>query len=230
MPSSLRTTLYVDGFNLYYGAAKYTRLKWVNVIALAELVSPGLQVSRTRYFTAKVKATPTDPQQSIKQQVYIRALETLPNLTVHYGRYQEKEIRLRSCNPPPDTALVYKTEEKATDVNIATFMLADAFRNDCDQLVLITNDSDLVEPVRVINTELGKRVLILNPHTADTAARKNAQHGGNHTAHPSWHLAQAAFAVKDIRSNGSNCHMTQAQFPHTLTDQAGTITIPQSWV
>ncbi|MBW4039858.1 MAG: NYN domain-containing protein [Acidobacteria bacterium] len=230
MPSNLRTTLYVDGFNLYYGAAKNTRLKWVNVIVLAETVLPGLRVNRTRYFTAMVKSTPTDPQQAQRQQTYIRALESLPNLTVHYGHYQATKIRAKACNPPPDSVLVHKTEEKGTDVNLATYILADAFRDECDQLVVITNDSDLAEPIRIVNSELKRRVIVLNPHSTDTASRKNARNGGNHKSHPSYHLSQVAFAVKDIRSHGNNCHMTQAQFPHSITDGTGTITIPSAWL
>jgi uncharacterized LabA/DUF88 family protein len=228
--AATRTNLYVDGFNLYYGAAKSTRLKWVNVIALAEAVLPGLQVNRTRYFTAMVKSNPTDPQQAQRQQTYIRALETLPNLTVHYGRYQETRVTAKHCQPPPDTVQVYKTEEKGTDVNLATYMLVDAFRDDCDQLVVITNDSDLAEPIRIINAELNLKVIVLNPHSADTAARKNARLRSNHKARPSYHLKNVAYLTKDIRSDGNNCHMTQAQLPHVLSDNNGTITIPASWV
>jgi hypothetical protein len=231
MLSTLRTTLYVDGFNLYYGAAKHTRLKWVNVIALAEAVLPGLKVTQTRYFTAMVKSSPTDPQQNLRQQIYIRALKTLPNLSVHLGRYQEHKVWARNCNPPPDTVQFFKTEEKGSDVNIATYMLADAFRNTCDQLVLITNDSDLAEPIRIINTELGRRVLVLNPHSADTAARATARCGRLIQHRPSVHLQRVAHRVKDIRSDGNNCHMTVAQFPHSIQDKKGrTITIPSAWL
>jgi uncharacterized LabA/DUF88 family protein len=123
-----------------------------------------------------------------------------------------------------------KPQEKATDVNIATFMLADAFTDKCDQLVLMTNDSDLAEPVRLISDELGKKVLVINPHTSDTKARENAKDGGNRKARPSWHLAQVAFGVWDISSDGNNCHMTKAQLPHMLTDAIGNITIPPAWV
>lgn len=220
----------MDGFNLYYGAAKNTRLKWVNIVALAESVLPGLQVNRTRYFTAMVKSTPTDPQQAQRQQIYIRALETLPNLTVHYGHYQATKVKAKVCIPPPDSILVHKTEEKGTDVNLATYILADAFRDECDQLVVITNDSDLAEPIRIVNSELNRRVIVLNPHSVDTSNRKNAKNGGNHKPHPSYHLSKVASVVKDISSHGNNCHMTKAQFPHTLTDKNGTITIPPSWV
>ena len=68
-----------------------------------------------------------------------------------------REQGMRLVSPPlqgPRTALVFKTEEKGSDVNIATYMLTDAFRKDCDQLIVITNDSDLAEPVRIINKEL----------------------------------------------------------------------------
>jgi uncharacterized LabA/DUF88 family protein len=230
MSSSLRTTLYVDGFNLYYGAAKHTRLKWVNVIALAEAVLPGLEVTRTRYFTALVKSTPLDPQQNQRQQIYIRALETLPNLTIHLGRYQQHKVWAANCNPPPNKVQIYKSEEKGSDVNLATYMLADAFRNDCDQLIVITNDSDLAEPIRIINTELKRRVLVLNPHSADTAARASVRSGKTELHHPSVHLKRVAHRVKDIGSNGKNCPMSKAQFPPTILDKDGhKITIPLAW-
>ena len=61
---------------------------------------------------------------------------------------------MRLATPPPLYAEVLKMEEKGSDVNIATYMLIDVFRNDCDQVVVITNDSDLAEPVRIINKEL----------------------------------------------------------------------------
>lgn len=82
---------------------------------------------------------------------------------------------MRLVSPPaggPHTALVLKTEEKGSDVNIATYMLADAFRQDCDQLILITNDSDLAEPVRIINKESLIPVGIFN-QTSDTATRRS---------------------------------------------------------
>lgn len=229
MSSLLRTTLYVDGFNLYYGAAKNTRLKWVNVVALAEAVLPGLQITQTRYFTAMVKSDITDPTQTQRQQTYIRALQTLPNLTVHYGRFQYTKGRAKHCDPPPDSVRIHKTEEKGSDVNLATYMLVDAFRGRCDQLVVVTNDSDLAEPIRIINAELKLKVLVLNPHSIDTAARKNAATGGNHKHHPSYDLKNAASLVKDIRSHGNSCHMTQAQFPPEIADQYGIITIPAKW-
>ena len=99
MSSTPRTNLYVDGFNLYYGAAKKTRLKWVNVTALAEAALPGIKITDTRYFTAMVKSDADDPKRAQRQQAYLRALRTLPNLTVIEGRYQYTEISAKHCNP-----------------------------------------------------------------------------------------------------------------------------------
>jgi hypothetical protein len=121
-------------------------------------------------------------------------------------------------------------EEKGSDVNIATYMLVDAFRKDCDQLVVITNDSDLAEPVRIINKELRIPVGIFNPQTPDTARRTSARLGRKIKAAPSITLRQVSKFNRDIRSDGPSCHMALSQFPATLVDAAGrTITKPPTW-
>ncbi|HTR76959.1 MAG TPA: hypothetical protein VMH39_02575 [Gemmatimonadaceae bacterium] len=43
-----------------------------------------------------------------------------------------------------------KTEEKGSDVNLATHPPVDAYEGRADVAVLFTNDSDLAEPVRVV--------------------------------------------------------------------------------
>jgi len=51
---------------------------------------------------------------------------------------------------PTQRVWVDKTEEKGSDVNLATHLLHDGFRGMFEAAVLITNDSDLTEPVRVV--------------------------------------------------------------------------------
>jgi hypothetical protein len=140
-------------------------------------------------------------------------------------------MRLASPLPGgPRFAEVLKMEEKGSDVNIATYMLVDAFRGDCDQLVVITNYSDLAEPVRIINKELKIPVGIFNPQTADTARRTSARLGRKVKAAPSITLRQVSKFNRDISSDGPSCHMARSQFPPTLPDAAGrTITKPPSW-
>lgn len=227
------TNVYVDGFNLYYGAAKHTPYKWVNLAVLCSNVLPGINIHRLRYFTALVKPLPNDPQTRTRQNIYIRALETIPNLSVHYGHYLQSKVTMRLASPQAGAspyAKVIKMEEKGSDVNIATYMLVDAFRGDCDQLVVITNDSDLAEPVRIINRELNIPVGIFNPH-ADTAARRARLTGTTpEKSRPSVQLKMAARFYRDITSEGSACHMALSQFPNELIDANGqTIRKPSAW-
>ncbi len=74
------------------------------------------------------------------------------------------------------TAEVIKSEEKGSDVNLATYLLLDGFRRDYEIAVIVTNDSNLVEPIKVLHTELKLRVGILNPHRrASLALKKEAR-------------------------------------------------------
>lgn len=57
-----------------------------------------------------------------------------------------------------------KTEEKGSDVNLATYLLLDAFQGACDTAVVVSNDSDLAEPVKVARQVAGIKVGLVNPH------------------------------------------------------------------
>lgn len=76
---------------------------------------------------------------------------------------------LLTGSTPPKRVFVDKTEEKGSDVNIAAHLLRDAYNHAFEVAVLITNDSDLVEPVRIVRHELNLPVGILNPHVIITA-------------------------------------------------------------
>ena len=231
---SIKTNVYVDGFNFYYGAAKHTPYKWANLAVLCTNILPGLAIHRLRYFTALVKALPSDPHARTRQEIYIRALETLPNLTVHTGHFLQSTVSMPLAHPPatgPRFAEVIKMEEKGSDVNIATYMLVDAFRGDCDQLVVVTNDSDLAEPVRIINKELKLPVGIFNPHTADTAMRRARITGHPfRKPRPSVELKKVARFYREVTSEGPGSAMARSQFPNELVDAAGRkIRKPSTW-
>ncbi len=232
----IRSNIYVDGFNLYYGAVKDTAYKWLDVSELCRQIVPGITINRIRYFTALVKSSPTDPQMAQRQQFYIRALETLPSLTVHYGHFLQSITTMRLASPPAAgsaTARVLKMEEKGSDVNLATYMLVDAFRKDCDQIIVITNDSDLAEPIRIINKELKIPVGVLNPHTQDTANRRHrlgGRAGQAPKATPSIELRKVAKFSRDITSEGAQSHVARSQFPAQFTDAQGrTLKKPSTW-
>lgn len=51
------------------------------------------------------------------------------------------------ANPPiagHQTVEVIKTEEKGSDVNLATYLVSDAYEKDFEAAVVVTDDSDLI--------------------------------------------------------------------------------------
>ncbi len=171
-----KANVYVDGFNLYYGALKGTPYKWLDLDALFRRLLPSYEIQRIRYFTARVKPRPTDLDAPKRQNAYLRALETLPSVTIHYGGFIVSTTKMPLAEPLPQgprMAKVIKTEEKGSDVNLATYLIIDAMRADSDAAVVVSNDSDLCEPIRIVNDEIGVPVIIYNPHPKPAAALRN---------------------------------------------------------
>ena len=207
----MKTNVYVDGFNLYFGCLRGTPYRWLNLAMLCGLLLPAYSINRIRYFTALVKERPEDPQQPQRQRTYLRALETLPNLSVHLGQFLTHTVPMRLETPFPDgstVARVLKTEEKGTDVNIATHLIFDIVDGDCDIAVLISNDSDLVPPIQALKERFGTTIGVLNPH-----------------ARPSRQLRENVDFLRPIRRGP----LSASQFPASLRDDAGTFTKPAGW-
>lgn len=111
---------------------------------------------------------------------------------------------------PPQTgyARVIKTEEKGSDVNLATELLVDAFNDDFEIAIIVSNDSDLLMPIQVVTRMMGKPVGLLNPHK-----------------HPSVTLLPHVKFVKQIRPGV----LSKCQFPTILVDEAGIFSKPAGW-
>jgi hypothetical protein len=159
-----KLNVYVDGFNLYYGAVKGSPFKWLNIGALCQRMLPNDAIQSIEYFTAIVSARPGDPGVPVRQQMYLRALRTIPNLTIVYGHFLTHSCRMvLTGTNPAQKVWVDKTEEKGSDVNIAAHLLRDAFKGIFEVAAIITNDSDLLEPVGIVRQELNLPIGILNP-------------------------------------------------------------------
>ena len=92
----MRTAIYVDGFNLYYSLLKLEpSLRWLDIRAMAQgALRPQNTIVLTRYFTAKVAATPSNPGAPTRQDAYLRALAAhVPNLAVHVGTFRTERRR-----------------------------------------------------------------------------------------------------------------------------------------
>jgi hypothetical protein len=206
----VRTNVYVDGFNLYYGAVRRTPYKWLDIRRMCDLAFPKNEIVEIHYCTALVRDAPWDPHQSTRQQTFIRALETT-GVEVHYGSFLTTTVRMPLANPRvggPRTALVVKTEEKGSDVALGALLVAHGFQGRYEAAIVISNDSDLTLPIRIVRDELGLPVGIYNPHPRFSVE-----------------LVNVATFRKQIREGV----LRAAQFPDTLEDQHGTITKPASW-
>jgi hypothetical protein len=108
----------------------------------------------------------------VRQAAYLRALGTLACLSIHYGHYLQKPVTMPLATPLPGgpaTVQVLKSEEKGSDVNLATLLLVDAFDGDFEQAVVISNDSDLALPIQLVRQKLGLPVVVLFPPHLSTA-------------------------------------------------------------
>jgi hypothetical protein len=70
-----QVNVYIDGFNLYYGAVKGSPYKWLDLGALCYRMLPNDTIQSIEYFTAIVSARPYDLGMPVRQQIYLRALK-----------------------------------------------------------------------------------------------------------------------------------------------------------
>ena len=211
------TNVYIDGFNLYYLAVKRLPMcKWLDLAKLSQALLPAHEINRIRYFTAIVDQRPDDPQQQRRQQIYLRALQTIPNLDIHYGQFRNRVKRLPLASPAPglDRYVRVKTyEEKGTDVNIATHLMIDGYEGMYEQALVISNDADLAFPIRVVRDRLNLPIGVVNP-SIDAGISPTPTS-----------LKNAATFLRRIRANT----LINSQFPNTLTDHNGVFSKPTDW-
>lgn len=120
----MRTNVYVDGFNLYYGAVKDTPYKWLDIRRCCELVFPKNEIAEVHYCTAIVTDAPWNPQQSLRRKTFIRALEST-GVEVRYGSFQSNLVKMPLATPPAKGSRmvdVIKTEEKGSDVALGALL------------------------------------------------------------------------------------------------------------
>ncbi|MCA8938289.1 MAG: NYN domain-containing protein [Planctomycetes bacterium] len=161
-----KTIAYVDGFNLYYGCLKNTRYKWLNLAKLLQVILPRNDIEVIHYFTARVRGRGHNDQTAQRQHAYLEALSTLPSVKITYGHHLSHIVRLPLANPAPGGprfAEVVRSEEKGTDVNLATQLVHDAHRNLMECAVIVSNDSDFANAIRICRRELKLPVGVLNP-------------------------------------------------------------------
>lgn len=219
IPLRPRVSVYVDGFNLYRRLLEnHPQDKWLDVEALARRLLPEYELTRVRYFTAIIKVLPgSDVNSPQRQQAYLRALRTLPQTTVHLGNFRvdRRRMPLHPIEWEPDgtprVVTVRKTEEKGSDVSLASHLLLDAFRSESELFAVLSNDSDLVEPMRLAHDELGKQIGLLSPMQPKRASNELKQTGL---------MLHRQVCADDLAA---------CQLPSEIVDEHGEIHRPEKW-
>jgi len=94
---------------------------------------------------------------------------------------------------------IIKTEEKCSDVNIAVHLLNDAWLNNYDCAIVVSNDSDLAEAMRLVKLQHNKLIGLITP--------------GN--THPSRELMRHADFVRHIRQGALSASLLPNPIPGT---------------
>ena len=167
----LRTRLYVDGYNLYYGCLKNTPHKWLDPLALVERILPSVLHEQNgvptrwefctpavKYFTAPILSAFARAEDSVLcQSQYHAALrgQLGSKLEIITGYYDARPARAhtvvegKSAGSSP-LVDIWKLEEKQSDVALALHAFCDAVLDEIDQLVVMTNDSDFAPAMQMI--------------------------------------------------------------------------------
>jgi hypothetical protein len=149
----------------------------------------------------------------LRQETYLRALRTLPRLYVHLGKFQRVVRKGVLCTPPPGTVphpeRFNTWEEKGSDVNLATRLLMDALDDDFEQALVISNDSDLTEPVRMVKQKFKLPIVVVSPYPTVTIKLQRAS--------SSWTVLDKSL-------------LATCQLPGIVTDKQGkVISKPTTW-
>ncbi len=143
-----RVIVYVDGYNFYYGLRKnmvWKKYYWVDIVKFFEMfMKPNQDLIAVKYFSAK----PDDIDKSRNQNAFFQANKENPKFNLILGKYLRKEFKCFGCG-----RVIYTHEEKESDVRIATQIVADAFRHNCDVAIIVSADSDMVPAVEIAQEE-----------------------------------------------------------------------------
>lgn len=169
---NLRTRVYIDGYNLFYGCLKHSDDKWIDIYHLfathiIHQQNPESIVDKVYFFTADIKSKiSTQGLLAQKaQQSYHRALLKMhpERIEIIKGYYALEKGNLLKYKTPPDKndrVEVWRLEEKQTDVNITLTAYRDALKSEAEQIVFVSNDTDLEPALKALREDMGDTIII----------------------------------------------------------------------
>lgn len=209
----MRVRVYIDGFNLYNRMLKrdFPQYKWLDPHKLACRLSPTREVDQTLYFTARVKGFGGRDQSVLNQQIYLRAVSQNPSITIHYGQFTRhpKFMRRAEEGHSEPYVKVWRSEEKGSDVNLASYLLADAFQDRMDMAILVSNDSDFAEAITIAREEAQKTVLVYSPQHNKISKK----------------LREVSDGIFPVRAS----YLKKSSLPKKISTKHKPLTMPRDW-
>jgi len=242
----MRVGVYIDGYNLYYGARAICGCgtpgwRWLDVRALAHSLLddtywPGARIARLVYCTARIDGA-ANPSGHADQDVYLKALLATGSVDhIEYGTYVSRvksaplATRDKRGRPVLTTSrwpVVVKDAADA-DVRDARFMVSYAYREEKGSDVNVA--SHLV--VDVLTGAIDAAVVISNDSDLRYPIQQARQRVPVGTVNPS--SAYLAGALRGDASDGAGRHwwrqLERADLvAHQLPDPAGVYARPAGW-
>jgi len=233
-PAKLRTRIYVDGYNFYYGCLKGSSYKWLDLeVVFSTILSTILfEVNGTaarfdllplgiKYFTAPILQKFAKTNESVARQTsYHAALKAHmgQSISIIEGRYDSREARAYEAikgQKPRDSDLkdIWKLEEKESDVSLALHAFGDAIQDEVDHVVFVTNDTDLVPAMKMIRQKTRASIGLIVP------SRENVRK-------PNASLVELADWT---RRNLKDEELERSQMPTPIRGNNRTIHKPVTW-
>lgn len=223
----MRTIVYVDGYNLYYSSLTKSPHKWLDLYELfatrvIKPIEPRATVEKIKFFTAPILGRfASDKESPNRQQRYHNALQAkyADRIEIICGYHLLKETTGYPVvtTGGADPINVRVLEEKQTDVNIGLHMYRDAALDLADQLVLVSNDSDIAPALEMIRADHPRLTIgVIIPALAD-----------NERARRSGQLSQLSDWTRD---HLNTAELGESQLPAAIQNHKNkTIRKPDAW-
>ncbi len=214
----LHVSFVVDGLNLYHSLREVekvskAKVRWLDLRSLCasylhavrSAVGQRVELGRIDYFSALPShLTTRHPDAVDRQTAYLAALRN-SGVNVTLSRFKQKDVTCPKCGNR-----FTRFEEKETDVAIGMRMMETAARGECEVVVLVSGDTDMLPAIKA-----AKR---LSPSLVIGVAFPFMRHNAELRA-----VADFTFAIgqRDVQ---------RAQFPPTVSlSDGGTVLKPTGW-
>jgi uncharacterized LabA/DUF88 family protein len=152
----LRVSFLVDGLNLYHSLREIekvskAKVRWLDLRklcasylhAVRSAMGQRVELGKVNYFSAVANHLTTRDAGSVNRQTaYLSAIRD-SGVQVTLSRFKQKDVVCPKCGNR-----FIRFEEKETDVAIAMGLMEIAARGECEVVVLISGDTDMVPAIR----------------------------------------------------------------------------------